>query len=268
MVGTILGVHAIQPEILVPTCVLLGFSLGSFASVVMHRIPRGESLLRPGSHCTNCNHELGWHELIPVLSYLLQAGRCRVCKTPISPRYLALEVGCGLGMGFCAAFGGLMGSASAVTLFLVVIFVISGGNSTRGQRGVTLVEALVAMALVSVLFAIFADGLRVPRQAELMALRASVAQHLTRERLEQIKAIVWADGVDSISSESSEEFVGGDTYTVTTIVEPYPISAPNALLRHVKVEVKMETPPASPEEVVESRISLVIRGRLDNEWVP
>jgi len=61
----------------------LGMALGSFVELATDRIPRGESLLWPPSHCTTCHHRLTVDELIPVISYLVQHGRCVACDTPI-----------------------------------------------------------------------------------------------------------------------------------------------------------------------------------------
>jgi len=61
----------------------LGMALGSFVELATDRIPRGESLLWPPSHCTACHHRLTVDELIPVISYLAQRGRCIACDTPI-----------------------------------------------------------------------------------------------------------------------------------------------------------------------------------------
>jgi leader peptidase (prepilin peptidase)/N-methyltransferase len=61
----------------------LGMALGSFVELATDRIPRGESLLWPPSHCTACHHRLTVDELIPVISYLAQHGRCLACDTPI-----------------------------------------------------------------------------------------------------------------------------------------------------------------------------------------
>ena len=61
----------------------LGMALGSFFEVVLDRVPKGESLLWPPSHCRTCGHRLTVDELIPVVSYVAQGGRCRACDTPI-----------------------------------------------------------------------------------------------------------------------------------------------------------------------------------------
>ena len=69
-----------------------GLAFGSFLNVVVHRVPRKESVARPRSRCPSCGHELAASDNIPVFSWLLLGGRCRYCKAPISPRYLVGEI--------------------------------------------------------------------------------------------------------------------------------------------------------------------------------
>lgn len=75
---------------------IYGFILGSFYNVVALRIPAGESIVKPRSHCPKCGHTLGPLELIPVLSYIIQKGKCRSCKATISPLYSLYELATGL----------------------------------------------------------------------------------------------------------------------------------------------------------------------------
>lgn len=75
---------------------LLGLCVGSFLNVVIYRLPNGMSLSKPGSHCTACGYSLKWYDNIPVLSYLLLMGKCRKCKSHISPRYMIVELANGL----------------------------------------------------------------------------------------------------------------------------------------------------------------------------
>ena len=71
---------------------VLGICVGSFLNVVIYRLPNHMSLSSPGSHCTKCNYSLRWYDNIPIVSYLLLGGKCRRCKSPISPRYLCVEL--------------------------------------------------------------------------------------------------------------------------------------------------------------------------------
>jgi leader peptidase (prepilin peptidase) / N-methyltransferase len=70
----------------------LGASIGSFVNVVVWRLPRGESLSHPPSHCPKCNHKLAWKDNIPIFGWIFLRGRCRYCRSPISPRYPIVEL--------------------------------------------------------------------------------------------------------------------------------------------------------------------------------
>src|SRR5437899_338053 len=71
----------------------LGMILGSFATVVAHRIPRGESWVAGRSECTHCGARIAAYDNVPVLSWLLLRGRCRHCGERISARYPLAELG-------------------------------------------------------------------------------------------------------------------------------------------------------------------------------
>jgi leader peptidase (prepilin peptidase) / N-methyltransferase len=71
---------------------LLGAAVGSFLNVVIHRLPRGESLVRPGSRCPGCSAALDVRDNVPLVSWLLLRGRCRSCGAKISPRYPLVEL--------------------------------------------------------------------------------------------------------------------------------------------------------------------------------
>ena len=81
-----------QP-LLLSIVALLGLAIGSFLNVVIHRVPLGESLVRPGSHCPHCGHEVRNRHNIPVLGWLLLRGRCADCQVAVSARYPLVEVG-------------------------------------------------------------------------------------------------------------------------------------------------------------------------------
>jgi leader peptidase (prepilin peptidase)/N-methyltransferase len=72
--------------------VILGLIVGSFLNVVIHRLPRNESVVHPPSHCPQCNQRIPLKDNLPIFSWLWLKGRCRFCGTPISPRYLGVEV--------------------------------------------------------------------------------------------------------------------------------------------------------------------------------
>ena len=74
---------------------ILGSSIGSFLNVTAMRLSNNQSLLWPSSHCDNCNHKLRWYEMIPMLSYIIQRGKCNCCKSriPISAFIIELVTG-------------------------------------------------------------------------------------------------------------------------------------------------------------------------------
>lgn len=75
---------------------LVGLAVGSFANVCIHRLPKGESIVRPPSHCPKCSKQIGWFDNIPVLSFALLRGQCRHCHGRISVRYPIVELVSGL----------------------------------------------------------------------------------------------------------------------------------------------------------------------------
>ena len=71
---------------------VFGLLIGSFLNAVIHRVPRKQSIVSPGSQCPSCGYALCWYDNIPVLSYVLLGGRCRKCRKPISIRYPIVEL--------------------------------------------------------------------------------------------------------------------------------------------------------------------------------
>lgn len=71
---------------------VIGLIIGSFLNVCIYRIPRGESISYPPSHCGSCSHKLSPKDLIPVISYTVLQGRCRYCKAKIAIQYPLIEI--------------------------------------------------------------------------------------------------------------------------------------------------------------------------------
>jgi leader peptidase (prepilin peptidase)/N-methyltransferase len=83
----------VDPTLFAAFAGVLGALVGSFLNVVIHRLPRGESIVRPGSRCPACGRAIRpWHN-VPVLAWLALRGRCRDCGTRISVRYPLVEAG-------------------------------------------------------------------------------------------------------------------------------------------------------------------------------
>jgi leader peptidase (prepilin peptidase)/N-methyltransferase len=71
--------------------IIFGAIVGSFLNVCIHRLPKGESIVMPGSHCPDCKKPIRFYDNIPLISYFLLRGKCRNCKKPISIQYPLIE---------------------------------------------------------------------------------------------------------------------------------------------------------------------------------
>jgi len=147
-----LELAAPPPEIAIPLAGLFGLLIGSFLNVVAHRLPGiviaeaegrrpAMSLAFPASHCPQCHATLGWRENIPLLSFLLQRGRCRHCAAAIPWRYPALE---------------LLGAAAAA------LAVWRFGFSLEGARLAVFLLTLLALAAVDLESGLLPDRITLP----------------------------------------------------------------------------------------------------------
>jgi len=110
---------------------LFGLVIGSFLNVVIYRLPRGMSVVRPPSHCPSCGTRLGALENVPLVSWLALRARCRHCGAPISPRYPLVELATGL--AFCGLAWSLGPVASLPSLLLVAAAAVAAtGISVDG----------------------------------------------------------------------------------------------------------------------------------------
>lgn len=138
--------------------VLVGLVIGSFLNVVIWRVPRGESIVSPPSHCPGCGHEVRPRDNIPVLSWLLLRGRCRDCGTQISARYPLVEAGTAVLFGVLTMAIGLEPELPAF-LYLGAIGVALAMidiDVKRLPNAIVLPSYLVAAALLTVAAAV--DG--------------------------------------------------------------------------------------------------------------
>lgn len=106
---------------------ILGAIVGSFLNVCIHRIPKRESIIAPGSHCPHCRVAIHWYDNIPIVSFILLLGRCRACRTKISLRYPIVE--------FLAAS-------------LILLFFVSFGLSEKFFAYAILVSGLIVATFV------------------------------------------------------------------------------------------------------------------------
>jgi len=104
--------------------VVFGLIIGSFLNVVIHRLPREESIVRPGSRCPGCGTAIRWHQNIPLFGYLFLRGKCAGCKAPIPWRYPLVEFL--TAFLFFASFKGVPGDpGAAIAQFRIWYFIAS-----------------------------------------------------------------------------------------------------------------------------------------------
>ncbi|MDP9072411.1 MAG: prepilin peptidase [Actinomycetota bacterium] len=104
--------------LLAVACAGLGLVVGSFLNVVVHRVPRKESVVRPRSRCPGCGTTVAARDNVPVLSWLALRGRCRACRQPISARYPLVELLTSAGFAAAAV---RLGADPALPAFLVFV---------------------------------------------------------------------------------------------------------------------------------------------------
>jgi leader peptidase (prepilin peptidase)/N-methyltransferase len=131
---------------------ILGAMIGSFLNVVAYRLPRSKSLVTPGSQCPGCDTPIKPYDNVPVLGWLLLRGRCRTCRTAISPRYPAVE---------------------ALTAALAVAVILVEHSTLDRVLGLVLVGILVPIALIDLDHQIIPNKITAP--AAILAVAIGLA---------------------------------------------------------------------------------------------
>lgn len=146
-----------------------GLALGSFMTVAVHRLPRGESVVRPRSRCPGCGAEIGARDNVPVLSWLLLRGRCRHCGERISVEYPLIEFG---------------------TAALVVLAAIRYPNPWRAVLVAGLLALMPAITLIDLRHRIIPNRLTYP--ALLLFPPAVVLAWLVGQATDPVRALLGA----------------------------------------------------------------------------
>ncbi|MFH1769451.1 MAG: prepilin peptidase [Parcubacteria group bacterium] len=120
--------------------VLIGLAVGSFVNVVIMRLPQGRSFIGGRSHCMHCKHTLAWYDLIPLVSYLIQKGKCRYCSKSVSWQYPFVE---------------------AYSAFAVVFsyYLLADGGLIFWIWSVFLLEMFLIIAVIDIKHLIIPDGI-------------------------------------------------------------------------------------------------------------
>ena len=128
---------------------VIGIIFGSFYNVVGYRIPKGESLLYPPSHCTKCNHRLTPLELIPVFSFIFLGGKCKSCKEKISWFYPIFEFSSGVLFALSFVVYGLSLECllSIVFISMLLVIIISDYQTMTIPDGVLIFFSLIIIII-------------------------------------------------------------------------------------------------------------------------
>lgn len=150
---------------------IIGTIFGSFYNVVGYRIPKGESILYPSSHCTKCNNKLKYYELIPVLSFLFLGGKCKNCKTKISFFYPIFELLTGIAFSISYVIFGwsLECLYSIIFLSMLIIIIISDYQTMIIPDSI-----LIFFSLILAFIKFFISGIEVVGISFLHALAAFI----------------------------------------------------------------------------------------------
>lgn len=111
---------------------LFGLATGSFLNVVIYRVPRGISVVHPGSMCPTCGTPIKPYDNVPVVSWLLLKGRCRKCRVAISPRYILIEAGTSVSFGALVWSTGLSPATTPLLLLLSATLIAASSVSADG----------------------------------------------------------------------------------------------------------------------------------------
>lgn len=136
---------------------VFGLLIGSFLNVVIYRLPLGESIVLPASHCPACDAAISWYDNIPVVSYAFLGGRCRSCRTQISPIYPAVEL--------------------LVACLYLLLFIIHRNQVITGSwlpllADIAFVSLIVPLVFIDLRYKLLPNAITLPGLAALLMLRA------------------------------------------------------------------------------------------------
>lgn len=129
---------------------VIGTIMGSFFNVIGHRLSKNESAIKPRSHCEFCGHILAWYELIPIISFLIQGGKCRKCRAKLSWWYPLIEIITGLFFMGCYLYYGFTYNLLLALIIssVLIITCISDFNYLVILDEVLVVSSLAALVVI------------------------------------------------------------------------------------------------------------------------
>jgi leader peptidase (prepilin peptidase)/N-methyltransferase len=143
---------------LVAVCSVFGLLVGSFLNVVIHRVPKGESIVTPRSRCPRCGVEIAGRDNVPVLSWLVLRGRCRHCGEPISARYPAVEASTAVLFGVMAARLGFDWALPAFLVFTASLVALSVIDLDTYRLPTPIIYVTLGLSVPLLVLAAVVDG--------------------------------------------------------------------------------------------------------------
>ena len=153
---------------------ILGSVMGSFFHVVATRMSNDESIIAPSSHCHICDHKLKWYELIPIVSYIIQGGKCRKCGSYLPLSYLVIEIVTGVLYAVCYHEYGLSPELIISVIFISILIIVIVSDI---EYMIILDEVLVFGSVITIIFYLILYGLDVTVYHVLDAALAFVAMY-------------------------------------------------------------------------------------------
>lgn len=148
--------------------------MGSFFHVVATRMSNDESIIAPSSHCHICDHKLKWYELIPIVSYIIQSGKCRKCGSYLPLSYLVIEIVTGILYAVCYHEYGLSPELIISVIFISILIIVIVSDI---EYMIILDEVLVFGSVITIIFYLILYGLDVTVYHVLDAALAFVAMY-------------------------------------------------------------------------------------------
>ena len=148
--------------------------MGSFFHVVATRMSNEESIVTPSSHCHICDHKLKWYELIPIVSYLIQGGKCRKCKETLPLSYLIIEVVTGILYVVCYHEYGFTNELIISLIFVSILIIVIISDI---EYMIILDEVLVFGSVITIISYLILYGLDITVYHVLDAALAFVAMY-------------------------------------------------------------------------------------------
>ena len=138
---------------------IMGTVFGSFYTLAIYRIPKKQDITHTHSYCPNCNHKLGFLDLIPVFSYIFLLGKCRYCKQKIRPRYCIIEILSGLvflAMAYVMNISitnlntTVLAESAFMALYLCFVFLMAGIDieNRKIEKSVSMYGVIISIAYI------------------------------------------------------------------------------------------------------------------------